>query len=521
MKPSRQIIICLLVALLGIVGCVANPVTGRKELRLVSEARELQIGKQHYVVSQQMQGGAYNVDPELTRYVQEVGKKLAGVSDRELLYEFVVLNNSVPNAWALPGGKIAINRGLLTELDNEAELAAVLGHEVIHAAARHGAKGVERGMLLQGAIITTGLLARDSDYAGLILGGAQLAAGLLSQKYGRDAERESDYYGMQYMSRSGYNPRAAVSLQEVFVRLSGKRSSDWISGLFASHPPSQERVENNKRTAAALPSGGELNRQRYQEKMAHIKRTKPAYEAHDKGRKALKDGDVQQALALAKKAIKMESREAQFHGLLGDALFAQERYRRVLPHYDRAITLQDRFFHYYVQRGVTHDKLGNAQAARADLERSTTLLPTATANNTLGDLAAATGNREQAVQYFRQAAGSQSPAGEQALKSLVLLDLPSRPNAYLKTRLGLNRSNTVVIEVVNPTPVAVTGVQLTVRYPDAQGRIRSIRRSVNRVIPAKKSIWVNTRLGPIEDRNLLRRLKVEIIRTRVVRTPGT
>lgn len=520
MQLSRQIIICLLIALLGLVGCVANPVTGRKELRLVSEAQELQIGKQHYVTSQQMQGGTYNVDPELTRYVQEVGQKLASVSDRELPYEFVVLNNSVPNAWALPGGKIAINRGLLTEFDNEAELAAVLGHEIVHAAARHGAKGVERGMLLQGAIITTGLLARDSDYAGLILGGAQLAAGLLSQKYGRDAERESDQYGTQYMSRAGYDPKAAVSLQEVFVRLSSNKSPDWISGLFASHPPSQERVENNKRTAAALPPGGKLNRKRYQQKIAHIKRTKPAYEAHDKGRKALKDGDVQQAITLARKAIKIESREAQFHGLLGDALFSQERYRRALPHYNRAITLQDRFFHYYVQRGVTHDKLDNAQSAREDLERSTKLLPTATANNALGNLAIAAGNREQAVQYFRQAAGSKSPAGEQALESLVRLDLPSNPNAYLKTRLGLNRSNMVVVEVANTTPVAVTGVQLTIRYPDTQGRIRSIRRSVNRPIPAKKSVRVSTRLGPIQDRNVMRQLRVDIIRARVARAPG-
>ena len=86
-----------------------------------------------------MQGGAYVVDPELNRYVREVGARLARASDRALPYEFVVLNNSTPNAWALPGGKIAVNRGLLVELDNEAELAAVLGHEIVHAAARHGA----------------------------------------------------------------------------------------------------------------------------------------------------------------------------------------------------------------------------------------------------------------------------------------------------------------------------------------------------------------------------------------------
>ena len=90
--------------------------------------------------------------PELTTYVNEVGQKLAAVADRKLPYEFVVLNNPVPNAWALPGGKIAVNRGLLTELKNESELAAVLGHEIVHAAARHGAKAQERGTLLQAGI---------------------------------------------------------------------------------------------------------------------------------------------------------------------------------------------------------------------------------------------------------------------------------------------------------------------------------------------------------------------------------
>ena len=218
--PKHRIAACIALFLLLLAGCATNPVTGKRELRLVSEAQEMRMGRQHYLASQQMQGGAYNVDPELTRYVREVGAKLARVSDRGLAYEFVVLNNSTPNAWALPGGKIAVNRGLLVELDNEAELAAVLGHEIVHAAARHGAKNVERGMLLQGAVAVADMAAQDSDYAALIVGGAGLAAGLLAQTYSRKAEREADFYGIQYMARAGYDPQAAVSLQEVFVQLS-------------------------------------------------------------------------------------------------------------------------------------------------------------------------------------------------------------------------------------------------------------------------------------------------------------
>ena len=132
--------ISFLVLAISLTGCSVNPVTGDRELVLVSDSQELQMGEQNYVPMQQSQGGQYDVDPALTQYVQNVGNKLAAVSDRPLPYEFVVLNNSVPNAWALPGGKIAINRGLLTELESEAELAAVLGHEVVHAAARHTAR---------------------------------------------------------------------------------------------------------------------------------------------------------------------------------------------------------------------------------------------------------------------------------------------------------------------------------------------------------------------------------------------
>ena len=126
-------IISGLLALCLVTGCAVNPVTGRNQLSIVSEAQERKIGAEQYSPSQQSQGGQFETEQALTSYVNEVGQRLAAVSERALDYEFVVLNNGVPNAWALPGGKIAVNRGLLIELDNEAELAAVLGHEIVHA----------------------------------------------------------------------------------------------------------------------------------------------------------------------------------------------------------------------------------------------------------------------------------------------------------------------------------------------------------------------------------------------------
>ena len=243
---------------LTLASCTTNPVTGDRELGLVSTAEEISIGDAQYLPSRQMQGGDYVLDPELNAYVSEVGYRLADVSDRALPYEFVVLNSSVPNAWALPGGKIAVNRGLLLELGSEAELAAVLGHEIVHAAARHGAQAMQRSMLLQGVLLATTVAARG-DHSNLAIGAANLGAQLINQRYGRGAELEADLYGINYLANAGYDPQAAVALQETFVRLSEGRSQDWLSGLFASHPPSSERVERNRETAESYHSLGLAN----------------------------------------------------------------------------------------------------------------------------------------------------------------------------------------------------------------------------------------------------------------------
>ncbi|MCW8920959.1 MAG: M48 family metalloprotease, partial [Sedimenticola sp.] len=265
-----------LTLIVAVTGCATNPVTGENELALVSEASELKIGQSQYQPSRQMQGGDYQLDPALISYVQGVGQRLAAVSDRKLPYEFVVLNDSTPNAWALPGGKIAVNRGLLLELDNEAELAAVLGHEIVHAAARHGAQGIERGLVLQGVLLAAGVATRDSDYSQLAVGAAAVGANLINQGYSRGAELEADLYGMTYMARAGYDPMAAVGLQETFVRLSKDRKENWLSGMFASHPPSLTAEESKRgfsSTQHRIDRNFELDQQRRSQAQADSARS--------------------------------------------------------------------------------------------------------------------------------------------------------------------------------------------------------------------------------------------------------
>lgn len=479
------------------VGCVINPVTGDRELALVSAEQELAIGEQQYAPSQQMQGGEYSFDPELTAYVSSVGQKLAAVSDRDLPYEFVVLNNSVPNAWALPGGKIAVNRGLLTELDSEAELAAVLGHEIVHAAARHGALAMQRGILLQGALLATQVAAQRSDYGGLTVGAASIGAQLLSQRNSRGAELESDLYGMRYMSAAGYDPAAAIALQETFVRLSEEsgREQGRLAQLFASHPPSTERVEKNRETAATLPMGGELGRERYAAAMAKLRERQPAYRAYDSGRAALADDKPADAERFAQEALRLLPGEALVHGLLGDVDAEQRRYDDALRHYNDAVARNDQFFYYYLRKGQTHRALRQWDQAQSALETSVQLLPTADAYYALGTVAEQRGQRSVALEHYQRAASSQSPAGQAAADATVRLDLPANPGKYVQARGGLDANGQLVVEVANATRVPLADVVVAVRYADAQGAIREAARRIGRLGPGEATRFA-TGLGP-------------------------
>ncbi len=417
-RMTRLLLLGLLVT--GLAACAVNPVTGQRELSIISADQEISLGSQNYGPAQQMQGGQYKVDPQVNAYVREVGQKLATVADRPLPYEFVVLNSSVPNAWAMPGGKLAVNRGLLTELNNEAELAAVLGHEITHAAARHSAQQMQRALLLQAGVMAVAVAAGSADerYAPLAVGSAALAASVLSQRYSREAELEADHYGMGYMARTGYDPYAAVTLQETFVRLSGGRNSNWVEGLFASHPPSAERVAQNRLRAQQLGVRGELDAERFKARTASLLRDKPAYASYDAAVKALGEKDFKKAQGLVAQAIERQPKEALFHGLLGFLALQQSRPSEALTDYQRALSLDGDYYQHYVGAGLAAKALNRPDQAAQYLEKSVALLPTATAHNALGELALARGDRELAVEHLRIAAQSDSPVGQQARETL-------------------------------------------------------------------------------------------------------
>lgn len=494
----------------ALAACATNPVTKKSEISFVSEAQEIGIGNQQYQPSQQSSGGRYLLDPALTAYVTEVGQKLVKVSDRpKLPFEFVIINDSVPNAWALPGGKLAINRGLLVELKSEAELAAVLSHEIVHAAARHGARSVEQGTLLSAGAAILSALGSDSRNAGLVDFAVQGGAALLGLRYSRDHELEADRYGIDYMVRAGYDPQAAVELQQTFVRLSGDKSPNWLEGLFATHPPSQERVDANRALAAAKPGKGFRGEEIYRQKVAALLKDKPAYDAHDAGRKLL-DKEPAKALAKADEAIRLEPREALFYGLRGDALKRLKRSAEAEKAYGEAIARNGDYFAHYLGRGLVRQQLGNAAGARADLEQANKLLPTAASHYVLGSLAQSAGDTERAVGHFRMAASSDSDVGRRAGGALVRLDLPRNPGAYVSVEPIADRAGNLALRVVNRSPAALQNLRVAAVAPGLQREF-----SIAGPLAPGRSVVVDMRLRAADLGAAANRLRGEIRRAEV------
>ena len=253
--PRTRVLAALVAAALAS-ACASNPVSGRREVSLISEADEIALGR-HGDSEIRREMGVY-ADEELQRYVSGIGQRLASVSHRPMLpWTFTVVDVPAVNAFALPGGYIYVTRGLLAHLGDEAELAGVLGHEVGHVTARHASKQYTRaaggglGVLLASIFVPGVRPFSDLASAGL---------GTWFLKYGRDDELESDRLGVEYASKAGWDPESVPRFLETLSRLdamSARGVPNWLS----THPDPGSRVVKARPVAATFVEGArEKNR---------------------------------------------------------------------------------------------------------------------------------------------------------------------------------------------------------------------------------------------------------------------
>jgi len=230
---------CFFLLLLA-AACAINPVTGKYELSLISEQQEISLGKQTDVEIRS-QYGAYD-SPSLEEYVKKAGMTLTLHTHRpHLVYHFAVLDTPVVNAFALPGGYIYVTRGILAMMNSEAELAAVLAHELGHVNARHGVQRLSKLLLVQFGLTVGSAL---SETFNKISGVTSIGIQLLFLKYSRDDEREADALGVEYARKGGYNPGEMVSFFSALQKLGDLSGGHSLPGFLSTHPLTRERIQN-------------------------------------------------------------------------------------------------------------------------------------------------------------------------------------------------------------------------------------------------------------------------------------
>src|SRR3989454_421263 len=220
-----------------------------KGMNLYSLEREIGLGKQ---LAQEVERSSKLIDdPIVTEYVNRVGQNLVRNSDARVPFTIKVIDSDEVNAFALPGGFFYVNSGLVLRAQEESELAGVMAHEISHVTARHGTKNATKGELMQLATIPLILLG-PGGWAGYgIYEGLNLAIPVTYLKFSRDAEREADFLGLQYMYKAGYDPNSYITFFER-IQADEKRRPGTIPKVFSTHPPTPERIENTQKEIARI-----------------------------------------------------------------------------------------------------------------------------------------------------------------------------------------------------------------------------------------------------------------------------
>ena len=272
--------VCALSAAGFATGCATNPVTGKSQLMLVSEAQEIEIDRAY---SPQQLSSDFGVaqDKQLEQYLQSIGKQMTAQTHRtKMPYRFLPVNATYVNAYAFPGGTIACTRGILLNLDNEAELAALIGHELGHVNARHTAEIMSKNQLTSAVVGGVAIIAGsyDQNYGGLAAQIGMLGSGALLASYSRDNERQADDLGLEYMVKAGYSPEGMVGLMDMLKSMSDHKVSS-ADLLFATHPMSSERYQTAVKTAEdkyKAAKSNPLHRERYMDNTAGLRKVKNA-----------------------------------------------------------------------------------------------------------------------------------------------------------------------------------------------------------------------------------------------------
>jgi predicted Zn-dependent protease len=430
-------------------GCMTDPVTGKRSLGLVnpSDDEEVREGQQYAAAFTAEFDGVYP-DDAVNAYCAAIVTRMAALSHRSSLpFRFTLLNSSVPNAFALPGGEVFMTRGLLVRLDEEAMFAVIMGHEIGHVSHRHSVKGMNDALVVGlGSTILAGAV-EDERNREIAAGLANASGQLLMLRFSRDQELESDALGVEYSYKAGYDPRRGTKVFEEFARMKAEAGGGGglLESWTSSHPLDEDRIANlksevNERYPSLrgnAPAGAlTVTTNDWTRLLATVRAVHAKYEILDAGRTdaatALAAGDgggASRALKRIEAAGAALPDHALFPAVEGAILHRLGDRKESRQRLQRAVTLDPGLYFARMKLAAVELDDGRPAEALPQAEAAAALVPNAASPRLLaGHIHEALGRQDAAVASYEAAARlSASGSGDEkaAVARLAALD-PAR-----------------------------------------------------------------------------------------------
>ncbi len=494
---SAKVFSCLLVLsfVLLLASCSYHQRNTHRLVHLSDESAE-ETNQVNFLYSQQAYGGEYTRDTKLNQYVESLGQQILSQQNIPSQdYKFVIINSSIPNIWSFPKGNIALTRGVLVELKSEAELVTLLTHEIAHLQKGHNQTSVQEIFLNAGPVrLDISPNNRGKDF---LVGALGSGSGIVTLKYSLQAEMEADLASLQQLTKMGYSSEGFTGLNDRFYSYHKKNDPHWMGGYLIKHPTSDERFTNNQNLALKHAQKGNLKADFYQEKISSLMTQVNAYQKLDQGYQALLESNYLEAVQSAEQGLDLEPTEAHFYLLMGKAYAKLGYTLDALKALNRAIEINPKYFDNYLQRGLIKEQLDDFAQASRDLETSLSFLPTAEAYYALGEIDYRQEDHRAAIQNFRKASISQSPAGLRAAVKLKELGQALSGTKSLRVEPILTNDGYVNIQVSNMGIKELKNVIIDIAEQDVKGKIiyNHLVQLQNNLSPLE-SVCHQTNVGP-------------------------
>lgn len=400
-------------------GCAVDPVTGKKTLVGLSEEQEKSLDKNQSPKQFSADLGAAQ-DAGLNRYVQDVGGALWSKSHRpQMPYSARVLNANYVNAYTFPGGSMGVTRGIMLEMRNEDELAALMGHEIGHVNARHAAERAGKELManvaLTAAVVAASSSEKGQQYLPILQPLGQIGASALLANYSRDNEREADSLGLDYMVKAGYNPDGMAGLMNL-LRSEAQSKPSLLETMFSSHPMSEERYQTARQAAQARYAGERgrtVKRERYMDSTAGLRRIQPTVESCQKGEAFMAKKLLPQAEEQFGQALRHTRDDYAANVLMAKALMAQKKTREADAYLATAKSVYPGEAQAVHLSGLAKLALREPDAALAEFQAYDRLLPgNPTTMFFMGAASENMGDKRAAANYYYRYLQSGARGGE-------------------------------------------------------------------------------------------------------------